>query len=116
MAITLKDIADLADHIEKFLPAPVAAPVSIVSMILRDADDVRTKLTDTDLARIQANAAQLGAAAGAAANKASHLAGLREAIERLVRSNVGFAAPLDTAATRAQLTDAIMAEVAKRFP
>jgi hypothetical protein len=54
--------------------------------------------------------------AGRAANKASHLAGLREAIERLVRSNVGFAAPLDTAATRAQLTDAIMAEVAKRFP
>lgn len=106
--ITLKDIADLADHIERFLPAPVAAPVSIVSMILRDADDVRTKLTDTDLARIQANAAQLGAAAGAAANKASHLAGLREAIDRALMG-VGHSVP-------GVALDAIMAEVVRRLP
>ena len=68
----------IANAITPFLPESIKGPVEIVNLLVRDVERNTHLFTEDELAAMVAREQ----AAGASANQASHLAGLREAIER----------------------------------
>ena len=83
----------IADAITPFLPETIKGPVELVNLLVRDVERNTHLFTEDELAVMVAREQ----AAGASANTASHLAGLREAIEH----------DLLIAGTRAELADSI---------
>lgn len=104
MSFSLKDFADLTDEISKRIPAPAADVVEVVSLVVRVADKA-LMLTGAELDDVKM-VARREIAAGQSISKASHLAGLRDELQRIIRSHDSVASALD----------AIMAEVARRMP
>ena len=87
-----------------------AAPLKVAEVLVEASDGAFHKVTASGVEVVAAREA----AAGASANKASHMAGLREAIEQKVaRAVFHFDVP-DIAVQEA--VNAIMAEVARRMP
>jgi hypothetical protein len=99
----LKGVTNVVKAAAPFFPA-AHGPAEAIEVILEAADGTLFRLTHADVVAIAARETE----AGRSISKASHLAGLREAIDRALMG-VGHSVP-------GVALDAIMAEVVRRFP
>jgi hypothetical protein len=99
-------LAAIAEAAAPLLPAPIAAPVKVVGLLLQDAAGRYHNAAVADIVARET-------AAGEAANKAAHLAGLREAINEDLALNWDDYIP---ARERAHIVNALMGHIIRRLP
>ncbi len=101
---------DIANAAAVVLPQ-YAAPIKVIGVLLSDASDKYYSVSVEDIRKAQS-------AAGAAANNAAHLAGLREAIRRVILASVPWDQEDedDIADEVTYIQERIMDEVLKRWP
>jgi hypothetical protein len=100
----IEAIFHIADQVARALGAP-----AIASVVLHAADDVIAAIVPDSEGKLGLVRAR-EQAAGASANKAAHLAGMREAIGRELSQLASEQSNYEDA------LDSIMAEVARRMP
>jgi hypothetical protein len=100
---TVSNVLNLASAVGTFVPG-AAQPLHVAEVLVKDADDVFHRVTALGVEKVERRETE----AGQSISKASHLAGLREAIDRALMG-VGHSVP-------GVALDAIMAEVARRMP
>lgn len=99
--ITLKEVGQIAQAVAD----AANGAEEVVSIVVRSADGIARHITAAELEHVRETEA------GRSISRASHLAGLREALMRVL-----YVDYIPTNAAAQQAADAIMVEIARRMP